>query len=78
MIIDISSAILNKGYKVSISHTNCMAIKTDASPEVIWDIMRCWVKKNPLTKKHNDSEVVTKILKIEPRYYINICKFYLF
>jgi len=44
-----------------------MAIKTDATPEVIWDIMRCWVKKNPLTKKHNDSEVVTKILKIEPR-----------
>jgi len=45
-----------------------MAIKTDASPETIWDIMRCWVKKNPLTKKHDDSEIVAKILKIEPRY----------
>jgi len=45
-----------------------MALKTDAPPEVMWDIMRCWVKKNPITKKHNDSEVVSKILKIEPRY----------
>jgi len=67
-LVTICSAILNKGYKVSISHTNCMALKTDAPPEVIWDIMRCWVKKNPITKKHNDSEVVSKILKIEPSF----------
>ncbi|KAG4093089.1 N2,N2-dimethylguanosine tRNA methyltransferase [Neocallimastix lanati (nom. inval.)] len=67
-LVTLCSAILNKGYKVSLSHTNCMAIKTDASPETIWDIMRCWVKKNPLTKKHDDSEIVAKILKIEPSF----------
>jgi len=54
-----------------------MALKTDAPPEVIWDIMRCWVKKNPITKKHNDSEVVSKILKIEPRYLYEITKFFI-
>ena len=37
------SAILNEGYRVSISHANANAIKTDAPHHVIWDIMRCWV-----------------------------------
>lgn len=37
------SAILHQGYRVSISHANANAIKTDAPHHVLWDIMRCWV-----------------------------------
>lgn len=38
------SAIINAGYKVSISHANKTSIKTDAPNEVIWDIVRAWEK----------------------------------
>ena len=37
------SAILDQNYKVSLSHANPNAIKTDAPHSVFWDIMRCWV-----------------------------------
>ncbi len=37
------SAILDQGYRVSISHTSANAVKTDAPHHVVWDIMRCWV-----------------------------------
>ena len=37
------SAILEQGYRVSISHTSANAVKTDAPNAVLWDIMRCWV-----------------------------------
>ena len=37
------SAILDKGYRVSISHAHANAVKTDAPHHVIWDIMRAWV-----------------------------------
>ena len=41
----IRSAILDQGYRVSLSHANPNAIKTDAPQEVFWDIMRCWVSR---------------------------------
>ena len=34
------SALLNAGYRVSLSHANKLAIKTDAPNEFIWRIMR--------------------------------------
>ena len=37
------SAIIEQGYRVSISHTHANAIKTDAPNSTLWDIMRCWV-----------------------------------
>ncbi|TRY63562.1 hypothetical protein TCAL_08696 [Tigriopus californicus] len=40
------SALLNAGYRVSLSHANKMAIKTDAPAEFIWDMMRVWRKSN--------------------------------
>jgi tRNA (guanine26-N2/guanine27-N2)-dimethyltransferase len=36
------SALLNAGYRVSGSHANPLAVKTDAPPEVVWDVLRCW------------------------------------
>ncbi|KAJ8913229.1 hypothetical protein NQ315_016172 [Exocentrus adspersus] len=45
------SAILNAGFKVSFTHMNRTSIKTDAPTKVVWDIMRCWEKKHPISKK---------------------------
>lgn len=47
----IRSAILNAGYRVSFTHMNRTSIKTDAPTKVIWDIMRCWEKTHPASKK---------------------------
>lgn len=38
--IDCRSALLNAGYRCSISHCNPNAIKTDAPMSFIWDIAR--------------------------------------
>lgn len=40
------SAVLNAGFRVSGSHACPLALKTDAPPHVIWDIMRCWVAEH--------------------------------
>ena len=37
------SALMNLGYRVSISHSRPTAVKTDAPHSVVWDVMRCWV-----------------------------------
>jgi tRNA (guanine26-N2/guanine27-N2)-dimethyltransferase len=42
------SAIINAGFRVSGSHANPLALKTDAPPKVVWDIIRCWVKLHPI------------------------------
>lgn len=38
------SYLVNHGYSVSQSHTDPLAIKTNASPEVLWDLLRVWTK----------------------------------
>lgn len=45
------SAILNANYQISYSHCNKNSIKTNAPSHVIWDLLRCWVKKNPISEK---------------------------
>eukprot|EP00042_Codosiga_hollandica_P044559 m.442807 g.442807 ORF g.442807 m.442807 type:complete len:367 (+) comp56817_c0_seq45:1061-2161(+) len=42
-MLQLRSAIIRHGYRVSTSHANANAIKTDAPHTVLWDIMRCWV-----------------------------------
>jgi tRNA (guanine26-N2/guanine27-N2)-dimethyltransferase len=37
---DFMSALVNAGYKVSLSHTNQYGLKTDAPNKVVWDIFR--------------------------------------
>ncbi|RWS28068.1 tRNA (guanine(26)-N(2))-dimethyltransferase-like protein [Leptotrombidium deliense] len=43
---EIRSAILNAGFRVSYSHANRNSLKTDAPAEIIWDIMRHWIRQN--------------------------------
>lgn len=38
------SAVLNAGYRISGTHVNPLGMKSDAPMDVIWDIMRCWVR----------------------------------
>ncbi|KAK9239624.1 N2,N2-dimethylguanosine tRNA methyltransferase-domain-containing protein [Lipomyces kononenkoae] len=47
-----TSALLNAGYKVSPTHAVPGAIKTNASWGVIWDILREWIKTNPVTESN--------------------------
>lgn len=50
-MVKFRSAILNAGYRVSYSHTCKDSVKTDAPPDVLWDIIRTWAKENPPGKK---------------------------
>lgn len=58
----VRSVLVEKGYKVSQSHTDPQAIKTDAPAELVWDILRVWAKKagSPILKMlaKEDSEKV--------------------
>jgi tRNA (guanine26-N2/guanine27-N2)-dimethyltransferase len=44
----IRSAVINAGFRVSGSHANPLALKTDAPPQVVWDILRSWIKMHPV------------------------------
>ncbi len=49
------SALANAGYRVGGSHACPLAIKTDAPPGVVWDVMRCWVKEHPIKALDSNS-----------------------
>ncbi|XP_030052796.1 tRNA (guanine(26)-N(2))-dimethyltransferase isoform X2 [Microcaecilia unicolor] len=67
-LLQFRSAILHAGHRVSLSHACKSAIKTDAPPSVIWDIMRSWEKKNPVKKERlSASSPAFHILSTEPR-----------
>ncbi|XP_071954596.1 tRNA (guanine(26)-N(2))-dimethyltransferase-like [Antedon mediterranea] len=61
------SALLNAGYRVSITHTSAEAIKTDAPSSVVWDIMRSWEKFNPVKQSRlTEGSVAYNLLHKEP------------
>ncbi|KAM9315116.1 tRNA (guanine(26)-N(2))-dimethyltransferase isoform 1-T2 [Pholidichthys leucotaenia] len=67
-LLQFRSALLHAGHKVSLSHACKNAIKTDAPPAVIWDIMRCWEKTNPVKRERlSETSPAFKILSTEPR-----------
>ena len=41
------------GFRVSSTHANPLAVKTDAPPNIIWDVMRAWVKKQGKEKQYS-------------------------
>eukprot|EP00252_Welwitschia_mirabilis_P024824 TRINITY_DN7513_c0_g1_i1.p1 TRINITY_DN7513_c0_g1~~TRINITY_DN7513_c0_g1_i1.p1 ORF type:complete len:377 (+),score=65.80 TRINITY_DN7513_c0_g1_i1:108-1133(+) len=67
------SAIINAGYRVSGTHTNPIAVKTDAPMHVIWDIMRCWIKAHPVKAQAPD-QPGSIILSKEPTLEANFAR----
>lgn len=66
-LLQFRSALLHAGHRVSLSHACKNAIKTDAPPAAIWDIMRCWEKINPVKReKLSPTSPAFKILSTEP------------
>lgn len=71
-MLQMRSALLNAGYRVSLSHAAKNSYKTDAPPSVIWDIMRCWVKIHPVSAKRlTEGSVAKAILDKEPQINIS-------
>ncbi|KAL7135633.1 hypothetical protein ABFS83_11G111100 [Erythranthe nasuta] len=67
------SAVINAGYRISGSHVNPLALKTDAPMNVIWDIMRCWVKNHPVKSQPSD-QPGSVILAKEPVLQANFAR----
>ncbi|XP_034043248.1 tRNA (guanine(26)-N(2))-dimethyltransferase isoform X2 [Thalassophryne amazonica] len=66
-LLQFRSALLHAGFRVSLSHACKNAIKTDAPPAALWDIMRCWEKTNPVKReKLSETSPAFKILSKEP------------
>lgn len=60
------SALMNANYKVSYSHCSKNSFKTNAPAEIIWNLLREWVKIKPINQRWLTSEyTVTRILKKE-------------
>ncbi|CAG9463613.1 unnamed protein product [Pedinophyceae sp. YPF-701] len=56
------SALGNAGYRVSGSHANPLAVKTDAPWGVIWDVLRQWTKEAAPDKQYDPDGVPAAIL----------------
>ncbi|XP_071735108.1 tRNA (guanine(26)-N(2))-dimethyltransferase 2-like [Rutidosis leptorrhynchoides] len=57
------SAVINAGYRISGTHVNPLGLKSDAPMDVIWDIMRCWIKNHPVKAQqpeHSGSVILAK------------------
>lgn len=65
-LVDIRSGLLNAGYQVSSSHADKDALKTDASADVMWDVMRSWTKLHPVKKMPADS-TAARLLAKDPK-----------
>ncbi|CAA7399353.1 unnamed protein product [Spirodela intermedia] len=67
------SAVINAGYRISGSHVNPLGLKSDAPMDVIWDIMRTWVKTHPVKAQPADQSG-TVILSKEPKLQVNFAR----
>ncbi|KAJ9683053.1 hypothetical protein PVL29_018865 [Vitis rotundifolia] len=67
------SAVLNAGYRISGTHVNPLGMKSDAPMDVIWDIMRCWVKNHPVKAQQPDQSG-SVILAKEPVLQANFAR----
>ncbi|XP_074595229.1 tRNA methyltransferase 1 [Brevipalpus obovatus] len=59
------SALLNAGYRVSISHCHPTSLKTDAPNNFLWDIFKEWAKKSscPNENKLKKDDIAKSILQ---------------
>ncbi|KAL9381091.1 hypothetical protein Peur_026748 [Populus x canadensis] len=67
------SAVINAGYRISGTHVNPLGLKSDAPMDVIWDIMRCWVKNHPVKAQAPD-QPGSVILAKEPVLQANFAR----
>lgn len=67
------SAVINAGYRISGTHVCPLGLKTDAPMDVIWDIMRCWVKSHPV-KAQSPEQSGSVILAKEPDLQANFAR----
>ncbi|XP_059670475.1 tRNA (guanine(26)-N(2))-dimethyltransferase 1-like [Cornus florida] len=67
------SAVINAGYRISGTHVNPLGLKSDAPMDVIWDIMRCWVKSHPVKAQPPD-QAGSVILAKEPVLQANFAR----
>ncbi|XP_065855019.1 tRNA (guanine(26)-N(2))-dimethyltransferase 2-like [Euphorbia lathyris] len=67
------SAVINAGYRISGTHVNPLGLKSDAPMDVIWDIMRCWVKNHPVKAQAPDQSG-SVILAKEPVLQANFAR----
>eukprot|EP01103_Thecamoeba_quadrilineata_P004722 TRINITY_DN1452_c0_g1_i3.p1 TRINITY_DN1452_c0_g1~~TRINITY_DN1452_c0_g1_i3.p1 ORF type:complete len:486 (-),score=74.43 TRINITY_DN1452_c0_g1_i3:267-1724(-) len=67
----VRSALLNGGYKVSSSHTDPLALKTDAPNSVLWDILRAWHKDHPNKKPPSPSSPAAALLAKQIKFIPN-------
>ncbi|XP_031417784.1 tRNA (guanine(26)-N(2))-dimethyltransferase isoform X2 [Clupea harengus] len=66
-MLQFRSALLHAGYRVSMSHASRNGLKTDAPPGVIWDLLRCWEKANPVKRERlSETSPAFRILSTEP------------
>lgn len=66
-LLQFRSALLHAGHRVSLSHACKNALKTDAPPGVLWDLMRCWEKANPVKRERlSETSPAFRILSKEP------------
>ncbi|KAJ6369840.1 hypothetical protein OIU76_028151 [Salix suchowensis] len=67
------SAVINAGYRISGTHVSPLGLKSDAPMDVIWDIMRCWVKNHPVKAQAPD-QPGSVILAKEPVLQANFAR----
>ncbi|XP_051957166.1 tRNA (guanine(26)-N(2))-dimethyltransferase [Xyrauchen texanus] len=66
-MLQFRSALLHAGHRVSLSHACKNAVKTDAPAGVLWDIIRCWEKSNPVKRERlSETSPAHHILSTEP------------
>ncbi|XP_065511025.1 tRNA (guanine(26)-N(2))-dimethyltransferase [Caloenas nicobarica] len=66
-LLQLRSALLHAGHRVSLSHACRNAVKTDAPPAALWDIMRCWAKIQPVKRERlAEGSPAARILALEP------------
>ncbi|KAK9907632.1 hypothetical protein WJX75_007284 [Coccomyxa subellipsoidea] len=70
----VRSALINAGYRVSGTHANPLGLKTDAPPEVFWDVMRCWVAEHPTKKSPDPESYAGKLLSKPPQLKANFAR----
>ncbi|XP_065187249.1 tRNA (guanine(26)-N(2))-dimethyltransferase-like [Sycon ciliatum] len=69
-VLAFRSALIRLGYRVSYVHSSEYGLRTDAPTSVVFDILRAWVKTNPI-KDPAPNSPAAKILSREPA--VDVC-----